>query len=114
LALNQVLVDTAFNLAGRFRVPDALLPYWSRLSFLRVMVGLPLDNVARCGLDRVACTLVKRAKFNATTFVLEGGPLIGMNYGLEPILKEIRFKMEFRFVCVFRTSPKITDAKLAQ
>ena len=29
-------------------------------------------------------------------------------------LPEIRFKMEFRFVCVFRTSPKITDAKLAQ
>jgi hypothetical protein len=87
--LNQVLVDTALNLAGQFRVPDALLPYWGRLSFLRVMVELPSDNVARYGLDRMACTLVKRAKFNATTFVLENGPVIGMNYALEPILKHL-------------------------
>ena len=87
--LNQVLVDTALNLAGQFRVPDALLPYWGRLSFLRVMVELPSDNVARYGLDRMACRLVKRAKFNATTFVLENGPVIGMNYALGPILKHL-------------------------
>ncbi|ULO25085.1 hypothetical protein [Methylocystis sp. SB2] len=87
--LDQVLVDTALNLAGQFRGPDALLPYWGQLSFLRVMVGVPLDNITRYGLDRVSCTLVKRAKFNATTFVLDGGALIGMNYALEPILKHL-------------------------
>jgi hypothetical protein len=54
--LNQVLVDTALDLAGQFRGPDALLPYWGRLSFLRVMAELPSDNVERFGLDRVACT----------------------------------------------------------
>lgn len=89
LALNHVLVDSALNLAGQFRVPSALLPYWGRLSFLRVMAELPIDNVARYGLDRVACTLVKRSKFNATTFALKDGPLIGMNYALEPILKHL-------------------------
>ena len=53
------------------------------------MVELPSDNVTRYGLDRVACTLVKRAKFNATTFALENGPVLGMNYALEPILKHL-------------------------
>lgn len=105
-ALNQVLVDSALNLAGQFRAPDALLSYWGRLSFLRVMVGLPLDNVARYGLDRVACTLVKRAKFNATTFVLEGGPLIGMNYALEPILKHLNRYLLHYFCTQEMAGPK--------
>jgi hypothetical protein len=39
------------------------------------MVELPIDNVARFGLDRVACTLVKKAKFNATTFALVSCPI---------------------------------------
>jgi hypothetical protein len=77
--LNQTLVDTAFDLAKRFTAPEALLPYWGRLVFLRVMVELPTDNIARFGLDRAACTLVKKARFNATTFALEHGPVIGMN-----------------------------------
>jgi|SRR6516164_7118149 len=94
--LNQVLVDTALDLAGQFREPDALLSYWGRLSFLRVMAELPSDNVERFGLDRVACTLVKRAKFNATTFTLENEPLIGMNYALEPVLKHLnRYLIHF-------------------
>ena len=89
LILNQILVDEALNLAKQFRAPEALLPYWGRLSFLRVMVELPFENVTRYGLDRVACALVKRAKFNATTFALETGALIGMNYALDPILKNL-------------------------
>jgi hypothetical protein len=85
--LNQTLIDTALDLAKQFSAPGALLPYWGRMAFLRVMVELPIDNIARFGLDRVACTLVKKAKFNATTFALENDPVIGMNYALEPILK---------------------------
>jgi hypothetical protein len=37
------------------------------------MVEIPIDNISRFGLDRVACTLVKKAKLNATTFALENG-----------------------------------------
>jgi hypothetical protein len=85
--LNEVLIDTTLDLAKQFTAPGALLPYWGRLAFLNVMVQLPVDNIARFGLDRVACTLVKKAKFNATTFALENGPVIGMNYALQPILK---------------------------
>jgi Zn-dependent protease with chaperone function len=85
--LHQILMDVALGLAKGFTAPEARLPYWARLAFLRVMVALPIDNVARFGLDRVACTLIKSATFNATIFALENGPLIGMNYALEPILK---------------------------
>jgi len=87
--LNQVLTDTALDLAKQFTAADALLPYWGRLAFLRVMVEIPIDNISRFGLDRVACTLVKKAKLNATTFALENGSVIGMNYALEPILKHL-------------------------
>jgi hypothetical protein len=85
--LNQVLTDTALDLAKQFTAANALLPYWGRLAFLRVMIEIPIDNISRFGLDRVACTLAKKAKLNATTFALENGPVIGMNYALEPILK---------------------------
>ena len=87
--LNEVLIETSLDRAKRFTAPEALLPYWGRLAFLRVMVELPADNIARFGLGRVACTLAKNAKFNATTFALESGPVISMNYALEPILKHI-------------------------
>lgn len=87
--LNQVLIDTALGLAKQFSAVDALLPYWGRLAFLRVMVEIPIDNIARFGLGRVTCTLVKKAKLNATTFAFENGSMIGMNYALEPILKHL-------------------------
>jgi hypothetical protein len=94
--LHQVLAETALDLAKQFTEPAALLPYWGRLTFLKVMGGLPSENIARFGLDRVVCTLIKKAKFNATTFALENGPVIGMNYALEPILKHLnRYLMHY-------------------
>jgi hypothetical protein len=87
--LNEVLTGTALDLAKQFTAADAFLPYWGRLAFLRVLGEIPIDNISRFGLDRVACTLVKKAKLNATTFALENGSVIGMNYALEPILKHL-------------------------
>ncbi len=44
----------------------------------------------------MVCTLVKKAKFNATTFALENGPVVGMTYALEPILKHLnRYLMHY-------------------
>jgi len=34
--LNQILTDTALDLAKQFTAPAALLPYWGRLAFLRL------------------------------------------------------------------------------
>jgi hypothetical protein len=94
--LHQVLVETALDLAKQLTPPAALLPYWGRLTFLKVMGGLPPENISRFGLDHVVCTLVKKAKFNATTFALENGPVIGINYALEPILKHFnRYLMHY-------------------
>jgi hypothetical protein len=45
--LNKYLAETALNLAEKFRAPSALLPYWGRLSFLRVMAELPEEHVSR-------------------------------------------------------------------
>lgn len=85
--LNQALADTALDLAKQFTAADARLPYWGRLAFLKVMVEIPIDNISRFGLDRVACTLVKKAKLNATTFAFENGSVIGMNYALEHVVE---------------------------
>jgi hypothetical protein len=87
--LHKVLCDTALDLAKQFAAPDALLPYWGRLAFLRIMVDIPTENISRWGLDHVACTLVKKAKLNARTFTLDIDSLIGINYVLEPILKQL-------------------------
>ena len=89
VALTAVLARHAANVAKDFVLPDSLLPYWGRLAFLRVMAQLPLDNVERFGLDRVACTLVKKNKFNAMTITGPDGSLICLNYALEPILKQL-------------------------
>jgi len=86
--LSQTLVGVAIDLAKEFRNAQTRLPYWGRMAFLASMSALPLENVRRFGLDRVSCTLLKRAKFNATTFALPDA-LIGLNYALEPILKHL-------------------------
>jgi hypothetical protein len=88
-ALNAVLTNSALDVSASLKTPDALLPYWVRLSFLRIMIGLPAEKVAQYHLDKVACILIKRPEFNATTFALEQGPLIGLNFSLEPILKNL-------------------------
>lgn len=87
--LNQVLKRWAGELSGQFSSEEGLLPYWGRLAFLRVMVNLPIENVARFGLDKVAVALVKKAEFNATTWGFDEGPIITLNYALEPILKQL-------------------------
>lgn len=45
-ALNQILADSALDLTKQFTAPEALLPYWGRLAFLKVMVGLPTDHIS--------------------------------------------------------------------
>ena len=88
-ALNAVLARRAAEVSRTFAQPEGLMPYWGRLTFLRVMGDLPLDNVKRFGLDRVACALVKKNKFNAMTVTGPDGSLICLNYALEPILKQL-------------------------
>ena len=89
LVLNQVLKARAGELSAKFSAKEGLLPYWGRLAFLRVMIGLSEKNVEGFGLRRVAVSLVKKSKFNATTWAFDDGPVITLNYALEPILKQL-------------------------
>lgn len=95
-ALDHVLLQVAGELGGKIQKLDAHLPYWGRYSFLRVMAQSPQETVHRQGLDRVAITLIRRPKFNATSRVLKESALIGLNYALEPILKHLnRYLLAF-------------------
>ena len=89
LVLNKVLKARVGELSSKFSAEEGLLPYWGRLAFLRVMIGLPEENVERFGLRHVAVSLVKKSKFNATTWAFDDGPVITLNYALEPILKQL-------------------------
>ena len=110
--LNMVLKHKALDLAKPFAMPDGLLPYWGRMAFLRVLGNLPYENVQRFGLDRVACTLVKRAKFNATTIAHSGGPIIAINYALEPVLKQLNGILLHFFGTREMAGPKRLDRAL--
>jgi hypothetical protein len=95
-ALDRILLQIAGQLSGEMRELNARLPYWGRYSFLRVMAQLPQESVHRLGLDRVAVTLIRRPKFNATSRLLKEGALIGLNHALEPILKHLnRYLLAF-------------------
>lgn len=94
--LEGYLARAALSSAENLSRADALLPYWGRMAFLRVMAEIPAENIARFGLETVTVTLMKRARFNATTFAFDTGPVIGLNYGLQPILKQLnRFVLHY-------------------
>jgi hypothetical protein len=94
--LSMVLTDRSIELSRSLTAPDALLPYWGRLGFLTVMRRLPPDKVAEYKLDNVACVLTKKPAFNATTFAWERGPVLGLNFALQPILKNLnRYLLHF-------------------
>jgi hypothetical protein len=94
--LKQILAERALKMSNDFSDEGALLPYWARMAFLRVMRGMPLENAVRFGLSGTAVALVKKAKFNATTWAFENGPVIALNYALEPILKQLnRFILHY-------------------
>lgn len=104
--LGRYLASEALSAASQLSQPGALLPYWGRMAFLRVMAEIPAENITRFGLERVTVTLMKRAKFNATTFAFAAGPVIGLNYGLQPILKQLN-----RYVLHFHSTREMAGAK---
>jgi hypothetical protein len=94
--LEDVLARKAVALTPAFSTSEGLLSYWGRLAFLNVMSRLPAANVERFGLGSVACALVKDGQFNASTWAFRDGPVITMNYALQPILKHFnRFILHY-------------------
>lgn len=86
-ALEMVLTQVSLSVAPALARPEALLPYWGRLGFLRVMMTIPEEQVEAQRLHRFACVLLKDPVFNARSFQHEDYGLVGLNFALEPILK---------------------------
>ncbi len=108
--LSDVLTSTALDESKKLQKSDATLPYWGRLSFLRVMAAIPAESVYENKLDSITCTLVKRNVFNATCYSLKNSSVIGYNYALEPILKHLnRYLLHF-----FHTQDMAGETRLAR
>ncbi|MBV7297025.1 hypothetical protein [Enterovibrio paralichthyis] len=75
------------ELSGELIYQDACLPYWIRMSFLRILSRIPKETIDKYDLEKVACFPIKKTSFNATSIILDDGAVIGFNYALEPILK---------------------------
>ncbi len=95
-ALMIVLIKYSRELAGELIYKDSRLPYWVRLSFLRVLSRIPVETIEKYSLDRICCFPIKRKSFNANSTILRNGAVIGFSYALEPILKVLnRFFLHF-------------------
>lgn len=86
-AFIHVIKKKAESIASELIYRDALLPYWVRLSYLRVMSKVPEPVIQRSSLKAVTCFPIKRKSFNAYSAMLKDSSIIGFNYALEPILK---------------------------
>ncbi|MCA3061813.1 MAG: hypothetical protein ING69_07985 [Rhodocyclaceae bacterium] len=89
VALERILTEVSLTVAKTLVQPEALLPYWGRLGFLRVMASIPEDQIQAERLDRFAAVLLKKPAFNAHSFQHENFGLIGLNFALEPMLKSL-------------------------
>lgn len=95
-ALNHILKKISLEIAGDLIYQDSLLPYWVRLSYLRVMSKIPKEVIERSNLTSVACFPNKKKSFNAFSTMLQNSSVVGFNYALEPILKILnRFLIHF-------------------
>jgi hypothetical protein len=88
-ALEKALREIGPYVAKSLARPEAPMPYWGRLGFLRVMTGIPDEQIEAQQLERFACVLIKRPAFNAHSFQHPEYGLIGLNFALEPILKSL-------------------------
>lgn len=88
-ALEIALTEVSPLIAQALARPEALLPYWGRLGFLRVMGTIPDEQIKAQRLDRFACVLLRDPVFNARSFLYEDYGLVGLNFALEPILKNL-------------------------
>ena len=88
-ALELSLTEASPRIGQTLERPDALLPYWGRLGFLRVMITIPDEQLETMSMQRIGCILLKDPAFNARSFQYQDHGLVGLNFALEPILKSL-------------------------
>lgn len=110
-ALNYLLNNVAMKIAGDLIYQDSLLPYWVRLSYLRVMSKIPQKIINESNLKSTTCFPDKKNYFNAFSTMLRSTSVVGFNYALEPILKILnRFFIHFYSTQHFAGSSRIARA----
>lgn len=88
-ALGMVLTEVSSQVSDRYDPLNSPLPYWGRLAFLRVMTGIPDEQIEAMRLQKVSCTLLKDPVFNARSFQFDEHGIVALNFALEPILKNL-------------------------
>ncbi|MEN3795015.1 hypothetical protein ABDZ38_00665 [Aeromonas caviae] len=87
--LEMTLTEVSLEISNRYELRDSPLPYWGRLGFLRVMASIPEEQIKELCLQEISCTLLKDPVFNARSFQYAEHGIVGINYALEPILKNL-------------------------
>jgi hypothetical protein len=88
-ALHYALIRVAEYIRSRHPDRGAWLPYWTRLAHLNLLRSLPEPLQKQFGPDGIPCFVFRSRDINAHTFPLSRRQAIGLDYALEPFLKNI-------------------------
>jgi hypothetical protein len=88
-ALHFALIRVAEYIRSRHPERRAWLPYWARLAHINLVKSLPEPLQKQFGPDGIPCFVFRSRDINAHTFPLSNRQAIGLDYALEPFLKNI-------------------------
>lgn len=88
-ALHSAMLRVAEYVRTRHPERRAWLPYWARLAHLNLLRSLPEPLQKQFGPDGIPCFVFRSRDINAHTFTLSRRQAIGLDYALEPFLKNI-------------------------
>jgi hypothetical protein len=88
-ALNIAMIKVAQYIRSRHPERAVWLPYWARLAHFNLLENLPEPLQNQFGPDGIPCFVLRSRDINAHTFPLSNGQAIGIDYALEPFLKNI-------------------------
>lgn len=99
---NNLIYRKADFLASSFGSNRYKMPYWLRLSQLRIMSHIPNNLINNAQLDKIFFFPIHRRGLNATSCSINGQKYVTANFGLNGILHELnRFIYHFQSTEVY-------------
>ncbi|MEG1422180.1 MAG: hypothetical protein RSA95_14275 [Citrobacter sp.] len=99
---NNLIYRKADFLASSFGSNRYKMPYWLRLSQLRIMSHIPNNLINNAQLDKIFFFPIHRRDLNATSCSINGQKYVTANFGLNGILHELnRFIYHFQSTEVY-------------
>ncbi|HBY5225616.1 TPA: hypothetical protein ACHB3M_003927 [Klebsiella quasipneumoniae subsp. similipneumoniae] len=99
---NNLIYRKADFLASSFGSNRYKMPYWLRLSQLRIMSHIPNNLINNAQLDKIFFFPIHRRGLNATSCSINGKKYVTANFGLNGILHELnRFIYHFQSTEVY-------------